>query len=105
MNEDIRTGYVISAAYGGYYNMSDVDIISINQNLVNKSVIDAIHNNGKEIYVWTVNNSSRMKSLADMGVDNIITDDPVKAREVIYSRYTIREISYILEYVFNHHKY
>lgn len=105
LNEDIRTGYVISAAYGGYYNMSDVDIISINQNLVNKSVIDAIHNNGKEIYVWTVNNPSRMKSLADMGVDNIITDDPVRAREVVYSRYTIREISYILEYVFNHHKY
>lgn len=101
LNPDIRTGYVLSAAYGAYYSISYVDVISINYTFVNKALVDAVHRNGKEIYVWTVNSPSIVKALANMGVDNIITDDPVMAREAVYSRYTGKELMNILDYVFS----
>lgn len=105
LNSDIKTGYVLSAAYGTYYTISYVDVISINYSFVNKATVDAIHNNGKEIHVWTVNSPSHIRALANMGVDNIITDDPVTAREIIYSRYTVRELVNILGYVFTRNGY
>lgn len=105
LNEDIRTGYILSAAYGAYYSAGNVDIISINYNYVNKALVDAVHGNGKEIYVWTVNSPNVVRSLANMGVDNIITDDPVMAREVVYSRYSVRELVNILDYVFGRNSY
>ena len=101
LDSEISTGYVLSAAYGAFYSISYVDVISINYTFVNKALVDAIHKSGKEIYVWTVNSPSIVKSLANMGVDNIITDDPVMAREEVYSRYTVRELMNILDYVFN----
>lgn len=101
LDSEISTGYVLSAAYGAFYSISYVDVISINYTFVNKALVDAIHKSGKEIYVWTVNSPSIVKSLANMGVDNIITDDPVMAREAVYSRYTVRELMNILDYVFN----
>lgn len=105
LNSGISTGYVLSAAYGAFYSISYVDVISINYTFVNKALVDAVHGNGKEIYVWTVNSPSIVKALANMGVDNIITDDPVMAREAVYSRYTVKELVNILNYVFNINKY
>ena len=105
LNNEISTGYVLSAAYGAFYSISYVDVISINYTFVNKALVDAVHGNGKEIYVWTVNSPSIVKALANMGVDNIITDDPVMAREAVYSRYTVRELVNILNYVFNINRY
>lgn len=105
LNPDIQTGYVLSAAYGAYYSIGYVDVISINYSFVNKALVDAVHRYGKEIYVWTVNSPSVVKSLANMGVDNIITDDPVMAREAVYSRYTGKELVNILDYVFSMNGY
>lgn len=105
LNPDIRTGYILAAAYGSYYGIDDVDVISINYNYVSKSMVDAVHDKGKEVHVWTVNKPSRIKSLANMGVDNIITDDPVAAREAVYSRYTTRGMINILNYVFGRKSY
>ena len=101
LNSDIKTGYVLSAAYGAYYSISYVDVISINYSFVNKALVDSVHRYGKELYVWTVNAPSIVKSLANMGVDNIITDNPVMAREAVYSRYTGKELINILDYVFS----
>ena len=42
------------------------------------------HESGKEIHAWTVNSKSEMERVKALGVDNIITDYPVRARELIY---------------------
>lgn len=105
LDGDIRTGYVLSAAYGAYYSIGYVDIISINYNFVNKAMVDAIHHSGKEVHVWTVNSPGIIRTLANMGVDNIITDNPVMARSVVYSRYTVQEIINILDYIFRRNSY
>lgn len=86
MNHNIKTGYILSAVYGNYYDLEYADFFSLEQSFVNEKVVVEIHKRGKEVHVWTVNDKKRMEELAQIGVDSIITDDPVKARNVIYSR-------------------
>ena len=100
-NEDIKTGYIISIAYGNFYNMAYVDAFSMNYAFVNKNTVDAVHARGKKVLVWTVNSAEKIENLTALGVDNIITDDPLMAREVIYSKYSYKELVDILNYVFN----
>ena len=100
INPKIKTGYIMSAAYGKFYNMEYADFFSVNYSFVTRKIVDLIHNNGKSIHVWTVNGSADMEEMAKMGVDNIITDNPVKCREIVYSKYSNEKIMDILKYVF-----
>jgi len=100
LNPKIKTGYIMKSAYGRFYEMKYADFFSVNYSFVTKSIVDKVHNNGKEIHVWTVNGTNNMKELAKMNVDNIITDSPVTCRETVYSRYTNEHILDILKYVF-----
>ncbi len=44
--------------------------------LVSPSLVEAIHAAGGELYVWTVDDLSRIERLAELGVDGVITNDP-----------------------------
>lgn len=101
LDSSIQTGYVLTMAYGSFYNIDNVDAFSISSAFVNKSLVDAVHNRGKKIFVWTVNSSSKAKQLTGMGVDAIITDNPVMAREVVYDKYSNTLIKNVLSYVFD----
>jgi glycerophosphoryl diester phosphodiesterase len=101
LEPNIEVGYILVAAYGDFYNMDDVDFFSVNAAFLTKRMVDAIHNSGKQIHAWTVNNQSSIKNLTNKGVDNIITDDPLLARETIYSRDTSETIVNMAKYVFN----
>lgn len=98
---DMQVGYILSIAYGDFYSMDDVDFFSMNASFLSKQIVDAIHNSGKQVYAWTVNNATSIKNLTNKGVDNIITDDPVLARETIYSRDTSETLVNMAKYVFN----
>ena len=100
-NSNIKVGYILSVAYGDFYDMKDIDFFSVNAAFLSKRTIDAIHNSGKQVYAWTVNNKDSIKSLTNKGVDGIITDKPVLARETIYSRDTSDTIVNMIRYVFN----
>lgn len=100
-NQEIKVGYILSAAYGDFYDMKNVDFFSVNAAFLSKRTIDAIHNSGKRVYAWTVNNKESIKNLTNKGVDGIITDNPVLARETIYSRDTSETIVSMIRYVFN----
>lgn len=101
ITQDIQTGYILSVAYGKFYQNDGVDFFSVNASFLTKRVVDAIHNTGKQVYAWTVNNDTSIKNLANKGIDNIITDVPVTAREVVYSRETSETITNMIKYVFN----
>ena len=101
LEPQIQVGYILVVAYGDFYNMEDVDFFSVNAAFLTKRLVDAIHNSGKQIHAWTVNNQSSIKNLSNKGVDNIITDDPVLARETVYSRNTSETIVNMAKYVFN----
>ena len=81
---EIRTGYIISAAYGNFYSSEDVDFISIRSGFVTSALMQNAHEQGKAVYAWTVNTKSELERLTLLGVDGIITDRPVLAREIVY---------------------
>jgi len=84
MEPGIRTGYIISAAYGNYFTDEFVDIISIRSSFVTKRMVEAAHEHGKAVHAWTVNGKVEMERLKQLGVDDIITDRPLLAREIFY---------------------
>lgn len=81
---EIRTGYILSAAYGNYYTNEYIDFISIRSNFVTEKMIEKSHEAGKTVHAWTVNNKDELERLRMLGVDNVITDYPVLAREILY---------------------
>ncbi|MEY8354327.1 glycerophosphodiester phosphodiesterase [Lachnospiraceae bacterium 54-53] len=84
LDPDIRTGYIVSAAYGNYYSSDVIDFISLRSSFVTERLVEAAHEKGKAVHAWTVNSKSEMERMKMLGVDNIITDHPVLAREIVY---------------------
>ena len=52
-----------------------VDYVIAHQSLVDQRLVSEIHQTGKKLLVWTVNQKSKMLRLAEWGVDGIIADD------------------------------
>lgn len=85
LNDAIKTGYIMSLAYGNFYEADGIDFFSIKSSYVDQKVVKNAHRLGKEIHVWTVNSRSELERIKLLGVDNIITDNPIYAREIIES--------------------
>ncbi|MCD2492297.1 glycerophosphodiester phosphodiesterase [Lacrimispora sp. NSJ-141] len=83
-NPDIRTGYILTAAYGNYFEDENIDFFSIRSSFVTSSLVKSAHDFGKEVHAWTVNTKSELSRMKRLQVDNIITDRPVLAREILY---------------------
>ena len=84
VNPEIRTGYIVSAAYGNFYSDEFIDLISIRSSFVTERMIESAHEAGKAVHAWTVNGKVEMERLKQLGVDDMITDRPVLAREILY---------------------
>ncbi len=82
---ELYTGYIASAAYGAYYQDEAVDFVSLLSGSVSRRLVEAVHESGKEVHVWTVNRKSELERVKLLGVDNVITDDPILARETLYA--------------------
>jgi len=50
---------------------------------VSDLLINAVHERGLKIGVWTVNSESEMRRMAEWGVDAITTNDPVLLKQVL----------------------
>jgi glycerophosphoryl diester phosphodiesterase len=46
-------------------------------------MVERIHNNHKKIYAWTINDPDIVKTMLNVGVDSIITNDPIMVKNVI----------------------
>ena len=97
---ELRTGYILSAAYGDLYFNEIVDFISIRASFVDRQVVERAHERGMGVHVWTVNSKSEMERLRMLGADNLITDYPVLAREIIYREEATETLVEYLEMVF-----
>ncbi|QDZ13710.1 glycerophosphodiester phosphodiesterase family protein [Humibacter ginsenosidimutans] len=59
--------------------LRDVDAVQVPRRqgsvtVVSPSFVRAVHDAGREVHVWTVNDPDEMRELLSMGVDGIITD-------------------------------
>lgn len=84
INPEIRTGYIMSLAYGNFYENDNIDFFSMKASAVTEEIVKKAHTLGKEVHVWTVNSRNEITRLTALGVDNIITDKPIYVQEVLY---------------------
>lgn len=75
----LTVGLILPVAQGDFYDTENIDFFSIEESFVSKDVIYSAHRLGKQIHVWTINDDDSMFNIYNLGVDNIITDDPALA--------------------------
>jgi glycerophosphoryl diester phosphodiesterase len=46
--------------------------------------VRAAHRRGQQVHVWTVNTPKSMQRVIDVGVDDLITDQPAEALRVVH---------------------
>ena len=52
-----------------------VQYVIVHYSLLTRRLVDLIHEAGKKLFIWTVNDAKSMVQLANWGVDGIISDD------------------------------
>lgn len=83
LNDKIRTGYITYRIEPDRYEDENIDFFSMNSHFVYENLLQKVHDHGKEIHVWTVNTRNDLTRMKNLGVDNIITDNPSYAKEVL----------------------
>ncbi|MDO4458981.1 MAG: glycerophosphodiester phosphodiesterase family protein [Clostridia bacterium] len=78
---DVECGLIVSATLGNYYDYPYADFFSADKFYISKRPLSKIHRQGKGVVAWTVNDTDYIEKMIAIGVEGIITDDPLKARE------------------------
>ena len=76
INPSVLTAYTSAIGIGNIETLDAADIISIQETFATYENIERIHNAGKHVFVWTVNEEETMESLISLNVDAILTNDP-----------------------------
>jgi len=80
------TALVLAVQDGTEYGPPPARFAQVPQEAVNDSLLEVARSVGLKVHVWTVNDRLTMSLLTEMGVDGIITDDPMTLDEVLQSR-------------------
>lgn len=82
IDSNITTALLIDNPNGVAINLEALgytpEIYSPYYKMVTANVVKAVHERGMKIIPWTVNDTTAMKALIELGVDGIITDYPNK---------------------------
>ena len=78
-------GLLSSVALGNLAAL-EVDFLALNARFASRHLIRHMHEQGKDIMVWTVNDPVGMSAMASRGVDVIITDEPALAISLMEQR-------------------
>ncbi|MGL4606226.1 MAG: glycerophosphodiester phosphodiesterase family protein [Eubacteriaceae bacterium] len=84
IDPSFQTVYIMAIAVGDIISIDFADGFSIEATFVDRELVDGIHEANKKIYAWTINTEENIEKMVEMRVDNIITDDPILAKEIIY---------------------
>ncbi|MBS4539513.1 glycerophosphoryl diester phosphodiesterase membrane domain-containing protein [Clostridium sp. D2Q-11] len=82
INNNIKIGQIMYIAAGDLSYL-DVDFYSIEKSMLSNKIIQHGRSNNREIWVWTVNNEDNIKETLKYDIDGIITDYPLKVKEII----------------------
>ncbi|WP_163337931.1 glycerophosphodiester phosphodiesterase family protein [Desulfopila sp. IMCC35008] len=78
-------GLLSSKSIGDISNLN-MDFLAVNMATTTPGFIRRVHNDGKQVYVWTVNDKISISRMTALGVDGLITDEPELARTVLAER-------------------
>jgi glycerophosphoryl diester phosphodiesterase len=79
---EIEAGLIVFRALGDVVR-TEADFLSMHAAQATRRLVKRAHRRGMEIHVWTVNDLQTTLSMIEVGVDNIITDDPPLVLNVI----------------------
>ncbi len=85
LRPDWKCGLLMSVHVGKLQNIK-ADFLAVNSSFATRNFVKRAHNAGKEVFVWTVNDSADMSRMMNRKVDGILTDRPELAREVLRQR-------------------
>ena len=83
LNSDIRTGYVIPLQFGPFAK-NEVDFYVLEAFSYTSELASQAHQEGKEVYVWTINDEEEIQNFLYRPVDGIITDKLETLKEIQY---------------------
>ena len=97
IDSSIHTLYVMSLAIGNIIDLSAADNYSIEASNIKYSLVARIHNSGKKLFVWTINDEETLHKMIDLNVDNIITDNVNQAKEALSTEQEVNIINELIK--------
>ena len=80
---EIRCGYILAVGVGNYYDLPAADFFSVESTFITSGMVQQLHQRGKTVSAWTIDREDGAREMIDLGVDDIITGDPVMVRRVL----------------------
>lgn len=100
-NPKIKTALIANVASStSFSQLKYIDAVSLNYIFINSSIVNMAHQNGKRVFVWTVDGRSDIQHMIAMGVDNIITNRPDRVSDIVTSNSIGDTFLTILEKIF-----
>ena len=81
LDSAIQSSHTISFQLGDFTSQK-VDFYAIEDFSYNELLARKAHQNGKKIYVWTINSRDDIERYLETSTDSIITDYPTSVREI-----------------------
>jgi glycerophosphoryl diester phosphodiesterase len=85
LRPDWTIGLLSAKAIGDLTSL-DVDFLAVAMGMASPGFVRRSHEQGKQVFVWTVNDAVSLSRMMSLGVDGVISDEPALAREVIADR-------------------
>ena len=79
---EMNTGFLAFASFGDTAELN-CDYLALEEETATVDTINSIHNNGKNVLVWTVNDDEDIEEFIQSGADELITDNLSGAKEII----------------------
>ena len=80
-----KVGLLMSVSTGRLDKI-EADFLAVNARFASRQLVRAAHQQGKPVYVWTVNDAASISAMVGRGVDGLLTDRPALARAVLIER-------------------
>ncbi|MHC5163108.1 MAG: glycerophosphodiester phosphodiesterase family protein [Planctomycetota bacterium] len=81
LTSDISIGYCVLTEVGDLTQL-DVDFVAIQEKNITPKLIRTIQGQGIDVCGWTVDDGKRILELIEMGVNGIITNEPVRVAKI-----------------------
>ena len=92
---DWKIGLLSTTAIGDLTSL-ETDFLAVSMGMASGGFVRRVHESGKKIFVWTVNDPISMSRMISLGVDGLITDEPEMARQVLADRKKLSSMQRLL---------
>ena len=100
IDERIQTGLILTLAFGNYTSLRYIDFFSLYSQFVTPGQVAQLHRKGFAVHVWAADSPKTIRRLLDCGVDNLITADPLTAKEIVLAYRANPGILRVVELIF-----